>query len=57
MIKFTAPGTSVTVVGSHAFPVKDSCCPKHAYLYMDMLRLLVMVSEYYEEAAVDIIKA
>ena len=56
MMKFSAPEKRVTVAGSHLFPMQDSCCPKHAYLYMDMLRLLVMVGEY-EKATVDIIKA
>ena len=36
--------------------MKDSCCPKHAYLYLDMMRLLMMVGEY-EEATFDTIKA
>ena len=56
MMKFKAPGKSVTQAGSHLFPMEDSCCPKHAYLYVDMLRLLMMVGKY-EKATVDIIKA
>ena len=55
-VKFWAPGKNVTVAGSHLFPMEDSCCRREAYLYMDMLRLLMMVGEY-EKATVDIIKA
>ena len=57
-MKFLVPKKIVTVAGSHAFPMKkkDGCCAKEAYLYMDMLRLLMMVGEY-EKATVDIIKA
>ena len=56
MVKFKAPESNVTQAGSHLFPMKDSCCPKHAYLYLDMMRLLMMVGEY-EEATFDTIKA
>ena len=55
-MKFESPGKEITVAGSLLFPMKDSCCGKHAYLYMDMLRLLLMVGKY-EEATVDMFKA
>ena len=55
-MKFEPPGKGITVAGSLLFPMKDSCCGKHAYLYMDMLRLLLMVGKY-EEATVDMFKA
>ena len=47
MMKVKGPSGKVQQAGSKVFPVlKDQCCSKHAYLYLDMLRLVVMVCKH-----------
>ena len=52
MMKFRAPNQKEKVAGSHRF---SAVCP-HAYLYLDMLHLLMMVASH-EKATFDSIKA
>ena len=47
MLKMKDPYGKVQQTGSYVFPMGgDGCCSKHAYLYLDMLRLLSMLSEH-----------
>ena len=57
MMKVTAPDGKMSQAGSLVFPMrKNACCSRHAYLYLDMLRLLTMVSEQ-QKANLDRMKA
>ena len=57
MMKFKAPNGKVSQAGSHVFPTgEDVCCSRYAYLYMDMLRLLIMFWEH-EQANLAVVQA
>ena len=47
MLKVKGPDGKLKQAGSHVFPVlRDGCCPKRVYLYLDILRLLLMVCKH-----------
>ena len=47
MLKVKSPDGKLSQAGSHVFPRSETgCCPKHAHLYLDMLRLLARVCQH-----------
>ena len=56
MMKVKGPSGKLQQAGSKVFPfLKDQCCSKHAYLYLDMLRLVAMVCKH-KKAGFDLMK-
>ena len=50
------PEGKLQQAGSKVFPIdQESLCPKHSYLFLDMLRLVLLVCEH-EKASIDLIK-
>ena len=57
MLKVKSPNGKISQAGSHVFPLGETgCCPKHAHLYLDMLRLLARVCEH-QKADLDQVRA
>ena len=47
MLKVKSPNGKISQAGSHVFPLRETgCCPKHAHMYLDMLRLLAKACEH-----------
>ena len=45
MMKVKAPDGRITQAGSYLFPIiTDEYCSRNAYLYLDMMRLVILVS-------------
>ena len=57
MLKVKSPDGNMSQAGSHVFPLGETgCCPKHAHLYMNMLRLLARACQH-QKADLDQVRA
>ena len=45
-MKVRDPNGKLSQAGSHVLPLKENGCPNSVYLYFDMLRLFINVSEH-----------
>ena len=57
MLKVKSPRGNISQAGLHVFPLGETgLCPKHAHLYLDMLRLLARACQH-QKADIDQVRA